>query len=233
MKTKLRRISFVMIMVLLFATIPLYNGERNTLYFAAENQEDNIPEGMKSDAEMIALALEYFPEYSEKINAPLESNILNSRTVANEDVLVINETKNISDVEQIVYQEYASGKSSILYIVEEEEVLTQNGSGRQMYKCINIAVYSRFLLGSIYIMGFAFTIYYDQYDRINDFGDFTASNLPLTIERQKVNEDAYSPASAFYTATFEYPEFSIIGSGVQRCALEIIVGDNDYSIEVY
>ena len=230
MKIKIRRISFVMVIVLLLTAVPIY---RNDIYLASENIQSDVPNGMKSEAEMMELALEYFPEYAERLNDPIEVDLLQSRAIGNEDELVINESRDISDVEHIIYQEYASGRSNILYIVDVDEVLTQNGNGHQMYKCINIEVYSRLLLGNMYIMDFAFTIYYDQYDRINDYGDFSASNLPITIERQKMIEDANGPATILYTATFQYPEFSFVGSGVQRCALEIIVGDNGYSVEAY
>ncbi len=233
MKTKLRRISFIMIIVLFFVTISAYINVTKETFYASERQMDKQAVDFKSDEEMVELALEYFPEYSEKINHPASvESVLANQTRSN-DYLMVNETKKISETEQITYQEYASGRANIMFTIDENITLTQNGSGRQMYRSLNIQVYSLFLHGSMYIVGFAYTIYYDGYDLINDLGDTRASYLPVNLVNYKMNENSSGPATVVYSAVFEYPEGSFLGGLTVPCGLEITVGDNEYSAVAY
>lgn len=232
MKTKYRTLSMILAMVLVFTMIPLFEMQRGIEYYASTSQEKNVSSEIKTDAEMIELALEYFPEYSERIKNPVRANSRTVQTTLENDALVINETRNVSEDEQIVYQEYASGRANILFIVDEYVESTSSGSN-YTNKVISVRVYSAFLAGSMYICDIEYTIYNNSYDKINDYGYVGMSALPITVSHKQANENASGPATATYTATFGFNSGSFFEGQVMNCALLIEVGGNKCTITAY
>ena len=232
MKTKCRMLSMILAMVLVFTMIPLFEIQKDIEYYASTSQEKKVSGEIKTDAEMIELALEYFPEYSERIENPVRANSRTVQLALENDALVINETKNVSDDEQIVYQEYASGRANILFIVDEYVDSTSNGSNYTS-KVISVRVYSTFFAGSMYIDGIEYTIYNNSYDKINDYGYTGMSALPITVSHKQATENASGPATATYTATFGFNSGSFFEGQVMNCSLVIEVGGNECTLTAY
>ena len=219
-------------MLLVITMVSLFEVQSDIEYYASTSQEAKASDEIKTDDEMIKLALEYFPEYSERIKNPVRLNMRNSQTTLETDTLVINEKRNVSDDEQIVYQEYASGRANILFIVDEYVDSISNGSNYTS-KVISVRVYSAFLAGSMYIDGIKYTIYNNSYDKITDYGYVGMSALPITVSHKQATENSSGPATATYTATFGFNSGSFFEGQVMNCALVIEVGDNTCTITAY
>lgn len=99
-----------MVVIFLVSTwyVPAFSAE-NSCSVEAMTTSDTETRNM-----VIEKAIQAFPEYEEKI---MQENVqgLNTRQLADSDVIVVNETRFLSENEAVQYTEYANGLAALSF----------------------------------------------------------------------------------------------------------------------
>lgn len=216
---KLMSICLALMVLLANAAFPVYAVD------LCQKVEANIHRNLTYE-ELLQKAEYAFPEHA--ISSVTNSQ-MNTDTRGNElGLILLSETRRISDSELITYSEYSSGYSLYTYTVD---VLLNSSSSGTGYSSANvdIYVYSPVLSGVLQVYNFAYTKAYSSYDSIQSTGRLGSNIIQSYLGRYKLMEDANGPAYALYTGVLEN---TILSSNV-TIILEVTVGNDSCIQEVY
>jgi len=199
-------------------------------YMYAEEQNGAY---MVEDVEMrqvvIQKAIEAFPEYEKEIKGETEINLLKTRGIADDEV-VINETRNLSENEIITYTQYESGiATAALGYVEGKEVTIIRDYAD--YATYSMDAWMTHSLSStmLYIQDIEFAIYDLSFDKITNRGSLESDGAYLGM---RSTETSSKKALLEYRGWFYY-DMGNLGSVIpftDTRVLKIEVGNNTWTL---
>lgn len=220
---KRRLLSVLLALVMLLTTAP-------TVF--ATNEAD-------VQQELIDLACEVFPEYTNKI---LNQRILPSSGMRSSDMeLVCSETRKVSDLQTVLYSEYSNGAILLTDITADPPNVTYvdivNGSSSTVYT-VNIRATCTGGYGSFTANNIKFSLISSAYDRIDSKGTHTIRSSTNEFEGVSLIDEDPNPSivwneSASQNAKIEYKiafKYATYGYALCETHLTLIVGDNNYTV---
>lgn len=183
--------------------------------------------------ELIALACEVFPEYTNKIkNKSIGANLL-SRTSGQRE-LVATETRSVPDGETLIYSEYSDGVVLLTEYDFGKEVTyvdRQTGAGITT-TTVNIKATCSGTSGYFQLTNVVYTLVSSSYDMINDTGSAsTTGNCSITKAYSPVlNETASGNAKLVYSLQFR---LSSAAGDFLTSQLKLEVGDDSAAVTHY
>ncbi|MDO5401128.1 MAG: hypothetical protein Q4F17_09130 [Eubacteriales bacterium] len=222
-------LSFALALVLIMTMLPM-------CVLAAEDAPNER-------AELIALACEVFPEYAPMILGDISPFSAYCNPNGPADV-VYQETRSISNTEEITLARYSNGATIIIEqseisshdIIEtsaNEKVVTNGVAYTLSYKIAATSDFVEYYPGVLYISNFKATVYDSGYDKINSYGTISVNNssyctrYPVVV--YSLQETASNAASVHYPFQFHSPGNS---SGTFPGSLAITVRNNEITVSL-
>jgi hypothetical protein len=169
------------------------------------------------------LGVETFPQYEQKLNTYSVEKDMGEYL----GEVIYSETVAVSETEKMTYNEYASGRSSLLYQKSWYNRTSTSVSGGNKYQGTFILTVTG-CTGSIYVSGFQYTIYNSKYDMINSVGTCTdnSGNTVALLKKQYENSsgDAYATYAGYVT--------DLLYSYLVGVSFDLRVGRNDVRVYV-
>ena len=180
----------------------------------------SIPAGAESNGEdeLFSVARAAFPEYASKIHMCDEVSVqsINPQPA----VLVVSETKQLNDSQQISYQEYSNGAvvvalADTVYDASYSVVASSIGSG-YAYRKVNIKAVCNYGTGTFWALGVEYTTTQGGEYSISNTGSLSSSTTTNTsLSYRNLHGQGATPAYVSYYAMF---------GGLHDCLIKFTVG---------
>lgn len=182
----------------------------------------SIPAGAESNGEdeLFSVARAAFPEYASKIHMNYGSTV---QSIARQSgVLIVSETKQLNENQQISYQEYSNGAVVLAlldspYNASYSVVSSSSGSG-YAYRKVNIKAVCNYGTGTFWALGVEYTT--------TQGGEYTISNTgSLSSSTTTNNKLSYSNLHG-QGATPAYVSYYAMFGGLHDCTIMFTVGSS-------
>lgn len=203
----------IMMLIAVFSPTPVSASERYSL----------------STTEAINLACEVFPEYEAEIKGEKLSNLLFCRNSNNLELgtFIIEETRQADSGEVITYQQDNQGIVVVTFTHGSSIVSSSYGTG-YAYRKSALFMYCNVSDDFLRVDDFEYTLVYNGYDAISNFGTTSASTATVRSVDKNARENATEKAYARYHVFLTLNKGGL--SGELEAYLQAKVGNDSFDL---